>query len=113
MAAPIIPNLIQDMTRVIYQHVDGLTRYRLSMVSKDWHTFCNSNIIPIITEKDTKIAIETLDIIRILKGMNSVLHYDMMYHTCINGNVELLNIIIKKGNTDWSAICLILFICIL
>ena len=101
MATPIIPNLIQDMTPVIYQHVDGLTRYRLSMVSTEWHTFCNATeIVDKPPYEWISMAVNSLNILCILKY--AALDDLTMRYACIKGNMELIDILIRKGNCRWT-----------
>lgn len=99
---PIIPNLIQDMTPVIYQYIDGPSKYRLSMTSHEWHMFCINNVVPITSYESMANATNQLDILRIIMYYN----WDMtklFYHICRVGNMEIINIALKKGNQAWNS----------
>ena len=100
---PIILNLVQDLTRIIYQYMTGPSKYRMSMVSHDWHIFCTSAIIPIKDNHDAEIAINQLDIIRIIRPYKHAFKYEYMRNATRLGNVELINILIKKGNKEWNS----------
>lgn len=120
---PILYGLVRDVSLVIYGWMDGPSRWRMSMVSNEWHDYCNE----IITGRDvwrSKIElyndVKSLNILQILKdvelldkewskvlsGRSNVDYYDyrnnLMRLSCEQGNVELINILIRKGYCNWD-----------
>lgn len=102
MATPIIQDLIQDITTALYEHLDGPTRYRMSMVDSNWHAFCTSKTRSIRYLKDVTIAIESLDILTILKSFVFIVRYELLFYAGKKGNLELIKILINKCGINRS-----------
>lgn len=102
MATPIIPGLVQDNTITIYEQMDGSCRYRISMVSKDWYGYCTSNVSELKSRDQIKDAIKNTDLISIIKDIKELNECDTLFHACKYANMEVINILIKKGNTGWD-----------
>lgn len=99
---PTIPGLVQDNTIVIYRQMNGSARYRMSMVSIEWYTFCHKNLSRITSERDMETAMIDCDILSILNRINlntgttrSLLN-DIIRYICKYDNLEILQILVKK-----------------
>lgn len=100
---PIIPGLVQDISTVIYEQMDGLSQWRMSMVSKEWDNFCADQIEPIRSGKEFKTAVNSCDILRIMKDIYRLNENCLMRWVCEAGNIELINILFKRGNESYDA----------
>jgi hypothetical protein len=100
---PIIPDLVQDNSVIIWNHMNGPSRYRISMVDHTWHSFAVSKTVPLLCIEHANTAIANIDILSIVRSSEIVNRYNLMYSICARGNLELVNIIIKKGASDWTS----------
>ena len=100
---PIISGLVQDISIVIWEQCAGKEKYLLSMVSREWNLFCKDRTLPIKLYQDVVDTVDECDILRILKGllMPNVVR-ELFGLSCYNGNMELINILIKKGADNWD-----------
>ena len=102
-ALPLIPNLVQDISQVLYDNMCGIARYRMSMVSNEWHQFCTSRIGTILSKHDLKDAVLSLDILRILKNMRFIVKKSLVRLAYIKGNMDLINILGRQKIIDWRS----------
>ena len=47
-----IPDLIPDVVGVIYELMDGETRYRMSMITRGWNHACRGRVVQVYTVRD-------------------------------------------------------------
>lgn len=100
---PIIPGLVQDNSLVIYNWMDGDTRYVMSMVSKEWYLYCTDkkpvgNGIYVI-----KKVVKSNDILRIIRNLDGPCkRLQIFFNACRYECITLINILIKKGVCDWD-----------
>lgn len=98
---PIIPGLVRDNSIVIYEMMCGLAKYRMSMVSLEWHALCIRRIRPVRSNSELWKMIEAVDILRVLKYGAFLNQGFMMRAACKGGNMELIGILIVKGTRQW------------
>lgn len=92
---PIIPGLIRDVCGVIWDQMDGLGWYRMSMVSMEWNVYSEIRTCCIKTHEQLFIAIEKRDVLSVLKYYH-VNTDNIMYYVCKYGNSEFVSILHKK-----------------
>lgn len=102
---PTIPSLIQDNTTVIYQQMDGIARYLMSMVSIEWHTYCCKNLLKVETRDQVEDAVKNMDILSIMINRTYLtFRYTIGYAICKYNHIELFKILNKKQIPDRSII---------
>ena len=87
--------------------MNGLERYRMSMVSKEWHDYCTRDTVLMTSNLEFENACSKRDILSILMSWEHFKSHPMFgpeYTTCKYGNVELVDILIKHG-MDYSWEC--------
>ena len=98
---PIIPKLVRDVSLVIYEQMDGSSRYRMSMVSRDWYVYC-TRILPIRNKHELKEVSLASDILRLLRNCSLFRVARVFDYACRYGNIELINILMRKGYRAWN-----------
>lgn len=100
---PVMPGLVQDMTNEIL--LDGLVRYKMSMVSNAWYKYCYGSVFRITTKYELKDAILDMDIIRILRNFEYISdHSDsLMVKCCEKWELWMIEIVIRKAISHWES----------
>lgn len=95
-STPIIQDLVQDNTPIIYDKMNGPTRYRMSMISKNWNKYCTNRITKIACHQQLEHAVNNVDIVSIILNFTSIKKDNLMFLVFAGGNIELINILIRK-----------------
>lgn len=96
---PSFPDLVQDVTTVIFAVSNGLVPYKMSMVSREWNAYCTSNISNFTIDAQLEFEVNNLNILWILKYYNLIPPDKVMKRVCGNGNKLLVDIIVGKETT--------------
>lgn len=95
---PIIPGLVRDNSIVLLEHMDGLGRYRMSMVDKGWNAYCKSKVIyNLDTNKKQERVVKDVDILSIIKYIHATQTFKIVELAFKYGNKELINVLVKCG----------------
>lgn len=108
---PIIPNLVRDVSIIVYNNMCGATRYKMSMVSQEWYKFCVSEIPQKTYNSNTsytdlKLLIQSDNILYVIRSVGIKDIYQPIVFSCMYNNIELLTILFRKikryyvSNTD-------------
>ena len=102
MSIPTFPDLFQDNSIVIYEHMNGAARYRMSMVSSGWHVYCSRNVRVITREKQWIAAIKNNDMLEIVKYRRFINRWNSIFPFCKYCSNELIDIMLEGDGYDWQ-----------
>lgn len=106
---PIILNLVQDITTVIFDRQNGFTLYKMSMVSREWNIYCNAiatmndgSGLNNGSREEFELEMKNLNILWILKNCGYYNSFSVMEVACKFGNELIVKILIRHGNNSWD-----------
>lgn len=104
---PIVPGLVQDNTHIIF--ADGITNYKMSMVSKEWNRYCKLVVDmkccndPVFVSFSLMDEVRKLNILWILKYIELFDKQTLTESVFETGNKLLVDIIVRTGNkSSWN-----------
>lgn len=93
---PAFPGLVQDITNVIYPLLTGMTKYRMSMVSHEWHNYCIDATTPAANMIEVYTCIRRFNILEVLLYQTARYDTSALYVACSGGDIDLVDIVSRK-----------------
>jgi hypothetical protein len=100
---PVIPGLVYDLTNVVYSKTCGLTKYMLSMISKDWNLYCISKMKIIENHyKSIEQHCKKCNILEIVRNYRNLRAYIITIYACKYNIRLLISIMTRLGNKNYD-----------
>lgn len=108
---PIIPDLVQDNTPIIFgtsagAALEGLALYKISFVSRQWNVYAALMAVTLRnlpSWSDVESEVARTNILWVLDAFrHKVLKSHLMEMTCKYGNQLLLKIVMRRGCRNWD-----------